>query len=131
MTDRIASPAGISQRTCFDATPCAAGAPGPPFPCGWHEAWSEKDASRSIGIASPGAHGQGGYRFDSKYTGRLTATPVDVTQNSPAPAGEPFEAIVGEQQRGSVAAGGTEFATVQLRVGSDGAKRYDVHTRCQ
>ncbi len=90
---------------------------------------------------------RGGYRFDSKYSGRLTATPVDVTQSPPIPAGASFEAMVGEQQKGAVSAGGsdvtalsrrlipgaggTEIATIQLRVGSNGAKRYDVHTRCQ
>jgi len=90
---------------------------------------------------------QGDYSFDSRYAGRLVATPVDVSQSPPVPIGEPFEASVSETQRGSVSAGGsavsaisrrlvpgsggTEFVTQQLRVGTDGAKRFDVHTRCR
>lgn len=97
------------------------------------------------GAASVDASGR--YAYRASYSGQLTAVPIDVTQNPPAPAGEPFDAHVAEQQHGSVdltasevasltrrlvpGAGGSEFENTFLRVASDGALRSDVDTRCQ
>jgi hypothetical protein len=89
----------------------------------------------------------GRYTFRASYTGRLTATPVDITQNPPVPVGTPFEAAVGEDQKGELDArggsllvhsrklipghGGSEFQTLNLRVSTDGANRADLETRCR
>ena len=97
------------------------------------------------GAATVGADGH--YAYRASYEGKLTAVPVDVTQDPPAPAGDSFEAHVGEQQRGSLTiaqgevsavtrrlvprAGGSEFEHRFLRVATDGALRYDVDTQCR
>ena len=90
---------------------------------------------------------KGAYSFEAKYGGRLTAVPVDVTQDPPVASGQPFEAVASEAQRGKIdaqrsevaaltrrlvpGAGGSEFVTTQLRVASDGANHYNVHARCR
>ncbi len=97
------------------------------------------------GLASVDAAGT--YSFQANYKGKLTAVPIDVTQQPPAPAGEPFSAQIGEEQRGWVnlagsmvssdarqivpGKGGSEFVHTFLRVASDGSLRSDVDTRCR
>ena len=97
------------------------------------------------GTASVDATGR--YAYRASYSGRLTGVPIDVTQDPPVPAGEPFDAHVAEQQHGSLdlatsevasvgrrmvpGKGGTEFENTFLRIASDGALRSDVDTRCR
>ena len=44
----------------------------------------------------------GHYEYHSRIAGRLNITPVDVTQNPPAPSGASFEANVSELQQGAI-----------------------------
>ena len=92
--------------------------------------------------AAASVDADGRYVYRASYVGKLVAVPVDVTQNPPAEAGSPFDAHVGEQQRGTLGAGGAEVSAVTrrlvtgaggsqwehrfLRVASDGALRSDV-----
>jgi len=96
--------------------------------------------------AAANVDADGQYVYRASYTGKLVAVPVDVTQNPPAESGAPFDAHVGEQQRGTLGAGGAEVSAVTrrlvqgaggsqwehryLRVASDGALRSDVETQC-
>jgi hypothetical protein len=88
----------------------------------------------------------GHYQYHSHIAGRLTVTPVDVTQNPPIPAGLGFEANVRELQQGSIDPlrswvmaeskrilpqdGGSELFMSRLRVGSRGQDSYGASSHC-
>jgi hypothetical protein len=94
-----------------------------------------------------GVDDSGRYFFDATYSGRLVATPVDITVDPPALAGEPFEALVTERQQGETGPrgsrvhaftrrlvpgnGGSEFVFTRLDVGTIGGNRFELQTRCQ
>jgi hypothetical protein len=99
----------------------------------------EFSASASVGD-------DGRYVYRASYVGKLVAVPVDVSQSPPAEVGAPFDAHVGEQQRGTLGSDGAEVSAVTrrlvtgaggsqwehrfLRVASDGALRSEVDTQC-
>jgi hypothetical protein len=80
----------------------------------------------------------GGYQFESGYTGELIVTPMDMTANPPVPAGEPYTAQVSDTQAGEITsgrwevssaveriaseAGGAEHLHIELRLASDGER---------
>ena len=82
----------------------------------------------------------------SRYSGTLTITPMDVTQNPPVPLGPPFSAQVGELQTGWTSlygfsammntdkmthpVAGVEFQKLRLQVRSDGRNDYSNNTNC-
>ncbi|MDH3216674.1 MAG: hypothetical protein OEN01_10315 [Candidatus Krumholzibacteria bacterium] len=88
----------------------------------------------------------GRYQYESSISGHLIATPVDVTQSPPAPNGEPFRAIISDEQRGFIDAhgarvtfdskriapqdGGAEKLLVDLKVSTRGEKSYRSITQC-
>jgi hypothetical protein len=88
----------------------------------------------------------GRYRYDSTISGRLTAVPVDVTQDPPAPAGEPFLAIVKDEQQGVLKEDfarvtfdtwriapletGAEKLITKLKVSTKGKSHYDSSMQC-
>jgi hypothetical protein len=88
----------------------------------------------------------GHYDYHSRIAGRLTVTPIDVTQNPPVPSGPSFEANVSELQecaidplRSAVMAeskrilpqdGGAELFMSRLRVGSEGRQSYLASSHC-
>ncbi len=90
--------------------------------------------------------GAGGYSYTSRVTGRLTITPMDVTQDPPVPAGEPYEAVIEDSQGGRLGFGlslanartkriapqdgGSELELTNLRVSSSGSNAYQRMTRC-
>lgn len=89
---------------------------------------------------------QGRYTMSTRYSGRLTITPVDVTQSPPAPSGAPFTALVGEVQSGQTGGGfdmvlsrsrllgpekgGAELQVTDLKVSSGGVQEYRMQTQC-
>jgi hypothetical protein len=99
------------------------------------------DFSKTAGIGPSGR-----YTCHSRYSGKLTAIPVDITVDPPVPIGEPFDAIVNGTQEGflqehsaSVRAhdrrvapqvGGTELQMIRLQVATHGAKTYRATTHC-
>lgn len=88
----------------------------------------------------------GRYQYHERVSGRLTITPVDVTVSPPVPAGESYEAEIGDLQQGSIdpsaaaalaearrlapQPGGTELLMTRLRVASNGADSYRALMRC-
>lgn len=88
----------------------------------------------------------GRYEFHASIKGRLGVTPVDVTVDPPAPAGETYYAEIGDLQQGSIDARGswalfetkriapqkgiTEMLLTRLRVGTRGADSYTSQGRC-
>jgi hypothetical protein len=88
----------------------------------------------------------GRYAYHSRIAGRITVTPIDVTQNPPLPSGESFEANVSELQDGAIDPlrsvvmaesrrilpqdGGAELFMSRLRVGSDGRQSYRASSQC-
>jgi hypothetical protein len=90
--------------------------------------------------------GTGRYQYHSQIAGRITVTPIDVTQNPPVPSGASFEANVSELQQGATDPlrswvmaesrrilpqdGGAELFMSRLRVGSDGQQSYRASSRC-
>jgi hypothetical protein len=86
------------------------------------------------------------YAYDSHVQAQLTVTPLDLTVDPPVPGGDPFRARVGGNQVGWIDAtgflvqaqdrrlapqpGGAEVLATRLRVGTDGANAFTVHTRC-
>lgn len=85
--------------------------------------------------------------FTAGFQGNLTATPVDVTQDPPVPAGAPFPVIASENQNGFLqpatqmasvhsrrlapGRGGTEFQQMELKVATNGQNGYRLRTKCQ
>jgi hypothetical protein len=88
----------------------------------------------------------GSYQYHSRISGTLTATPVDVTRDPPAPVGESFRAEVGDRQHGFLKDGharvdsqtkrvapqdgGTEMNMTHLKVATRGEKIYREKARC-
>jgi len=88
----------------------------------------------------------GHYEYHSRIAGRLTVTPVDVTQNPPALSGASFDANVSELQQGAIDPlrslvmhgskrilpqdGGSELFMSRLRVGSHGQSSYVASSHC-
>lgn len=96
--------------------------------------------------ASATVDARGRYTMDTRYSGRLTVTPMDVTQNPPAPSGTPFTALVSEIQTGQTGGsidavfsrarllgqehGGAEIKMTDLKVSSGGVQEYRIQTEC-
>jgi hypothetical protein len=90
--------------------------------------------------------GKGAYRYNSRISGRLTVTPVDITQMPPTPVGQPFEALIGNEQRGALNQtissvnfqtrrigpqdGGSELNMTHLRVATRGETFYSSRSKC-
>jgi hypothetical protein len=90
--------------------------------------------------------GTGRYQYHSRIEGRITVTPIDVTQNPPVPSGASFEADVSDFQQGATDPrrslvmaesrrilhqdGGTELFVSRLRVGSNGQQSYRAWSHC-
>lgn len=90
--------------------------------------------------------GTGLYSYHSRIAGRLTVTPVDVTQNPPVPSGASYVAHVSDLQHGEIEPlrslvmaaskrvlpqdGGTELFESRLRVGSQGPQSYRASSHC-
>ncbi len=88
----------------------------------------------------------GRYQANARVSGRLTVTPVDITQNPPVPVGASFDATVSDQQEGYLDAagqavfarsrriapqkGGAELLMTDLKVSSSGVKEYRLMTQC-
>jgi hypothetical protein len=88
----------------------------------------------------------GRYQYRERLAGRLTVTPVDVTQSPPAPSGPSREVEVGDLQEGWIHAAGSlalaqakriapkpegaELSNTFLRVASKGLDSYRAETHC-
>lgn len=88
----------------------------------------------------------GRYQYTSKVSGRLTVTPVDITQNPPVPIGASFSALVSDEQQGhadaaaglvlarsrrlGTPAGGAELLITDLKLSTRGVKEYRQITQC-
>lgn len=88
----------------------------------------------------------GRYQYTSRIAGRVTVTPVDITQTPPAPVGESFQAEVADLQEGHTdpvaegvfarsrriapQTGGTELQISDLKVSSTGIQDYRLVTKC-
>lgn len=89
----------------------------------------------------------GAYTYTSRVSGTLTAVPLDVTQDPPVPAGEPFQAVIGDAQNGFLTAdraramhdikrvapqnGGAEKLMIKFVVSTTGDSSYRVRMQCQ
>ncbi|MGE5179976.1 MAG: hypothetical protein ACM3PF_12885 [Bacteroidota bacterium] len=96
--------------------------------------------------ASATVDADGRYTMDTRYTGKLTITPMNVTVNPPVPAGTPYTAMVSEIQTGQTGGGidavfsrstllGTQAGSGQLRhtdlkVSSAGVQEYRFQEMC-
>jgi hypothetical protein len=64
---------------------------------------------------------RGGYRVSNDYVGELVATPLDVTQRPPAPAGTPYTARVSGKGIGRIDAAGASVWAIDKKLShSDG-----------
>jgi hypothetical protein len=88
----------------------------------------------------------GRYRYHSRISGQLTATPVDISQTPPTPVGEPFQAVIGDRQHGFLGGdqalvdfetrrvapqgGGSELQFTRLKVSTRGEKTYRSRSKC-
>ncbi len=88
----------------------------------------------------------GRYQYASSISGRLTAVPMDVRQNPPAPSGGPYFTLVSDEQHGILDGSlsrvtfdskrivpgnrGVETLMVELRVSSNGANLLQKRMRC-
>jgi hypothetical protein len=77
---------------------------------------------------------QGSYAYDAAIRGQLTATPVDVTQNPPVPAGEPFKVTASDVQHGFISASDARVSMQGKRIiiGNGAEKQFtrlEVHER--
>ena len=89
----------------------------------------------------------GRYQYASSISGKLTVVPMDVLQSPPTPSGEPYSAIISDEQRGILDGGfsrvtfnsrriapgnrGTEKLMVKLHVSSNGRNLFQTRTQCQ
>jgi len=87
----------------------------------------------------------GSYAYDAEIRGQLTATPVDVTQSPPVPAGDSFKVTASDVQHGFISAedarvsmqgkriiigGGAEKQFIRLEVHEHGTNDYSVAVKC-
>jgi hypothetical protein len=88
----------------------------------------------------------GRYQYASTISGKLNAVPMDVTQSPPVPCGDPFFAIVSDEQRGildgdfarvtfdskRIAPGnrGTEKLITKLHMSSTGRNLFQTRMQC-
>lgn len=88
----------------------------------------------------------GRYQYASSISGKLNVTPMDILQSPPAPSGEPYFAIVSDEQRGildgsfsrvtfnskriSPGNRATEKLMVKLHVSSNGEDLYQTRMQC-
>ena len=89
---------------------------------------------------------EGEYSYESRLGGKVSVTPVDITQNPPIPVGEPFMANVEDRQHGSYVSdagrveyssrriapqgGGTELQHSRLVVSTNGRDSYRSRSHC-
>ena len=89
--------------------------------------------------------GQGRYAYDATIRGQLTATPIDVTQNPPVPAGAPFKVTASDVQHGFISAddarvsmqgkrivigNGAEKQFIRLEVHEHGTNHFSADVKC-
>jgi hypothetical protein len=88
----------------------------------------------------------GMYTYEYSYSGHLTATPMDITQEPPVPVGDSFKAVVNGTQSGfqdgakfrvlsqdrriGPQDGGAEMEMTRLRVASQGALESSIRSKC-
>ncbi len=110
-------------------------------PLDWIHVAGPVELRRSTAVDASGR-----YQYHERIVGRLTITPVDVTQSPPAPAGAPFAAEIGDLQNGAIdengswataqarriamQSGGTELLMTRLSVGTGGADSYRSLSQC-
>jgi hypothetical protein len=91
--------------------------------------------------------GDGSYSYRSSLSGRLMATPMDLSTNPPKPVGEPFPVQIEDRQSGALAAttddisgrivrlatesGGSEFRRLNLRLSTPGPKQLLLSVHCK
>lgn len=96
--------------------------------------------------ATANVDAQGLYTMSTRYTGKLTITPMNATVNPPVPAGTPYTAMVSEIQTGQTGggidavfsrttmlgtgAGSGQIVHTDLKVSSAGVKEYRKQEQC-
>lgn len=89
----------------------------------------------------------GSYSYQSSTTGRLMATPMDLSTNPPQPVGEPFPVQIEDRQSGALGTetddvsgrivrlapekGGSEFRRLDLRLSTPGPKHLLLNLHCK
>lgn len=87
----------------------------------------------------------GQYDYEAEIRGKLTATPVDILQQPPAPTGDPFNALASDVQSGFIDDHGSfvmmngkrithdgraEHQFIRLQVHERGAKQFRANVKC-
>jgi hypothetical protein len=110
-------------------------------PLDWVYVSGPVELSRSTSLDASGR-----YEYHTRISGRLSVTPVDVTQNPPAPMGPSRDVEIGDLQEGTTDGagsfllaqakriapqpGGTELSSTFLRVATKGLDSYRADTHC-